>query len=98
MSKRISNLLLEDILDAIRKINQYTSEINFQEFLESELISDAVIRNFEIIGEAVNQLTPEVTSLNSHFGVDLAIIWYIIQNDLPLFKDSINKILNDMQA
>jgi uncharacterized protein with HEPN domain len=56
MSKRSPLLLLEDILDACLKIQSYTRNLAFEEFEENEMIIDAVIRNFEIIGEAATRL------------------------------------------
>ena len=54
------NLLhIEHILDSIAKIEKYTDSINKQEFLENDLIQDAAIRNFEIIGEATKNLSSE---------------------------------------
>lgn len=50
------------INDCIVKINKYTRGINQQEFLEDNLIQDAVIRNFEIIGEATKHLPQEFRS------------------------------------
>ncbi len=50
---------LSDILDCIRKINTYTNA-GQTEFFQSQLIQDAVARNFEIIGEATKRLTPEL--------------------------------------
>jgi uncharacterized protein with HEPN domain len=47
---------IQDILESIDKINQYLENINLAEFRKSELITDAVIRNFEIIGEASNHI------------------------------------------
>lgn len=43
---------LEHILDAIGRIQSYCEGIDEATFLSSSLIQDAVIRNFEIIGEA----------------------------------------------
>ena len=43
---------MEDILHSIDKISEYTNGISFNEFLNDSKTSDAVIRNFEIIGEA----------------------------------------------
>jgi uncharacterized protein with HEPN domain len=59
MSKRSPFLLLEDILDACLKIQNYTGDLSFEEFEENEMVIDAVIRNFEIIGEAANRLTDD---------------------------------------
>jgi uncharacterized protein with HEPN domain len=43
---------LGHILQAIGRIERYAGNISERDFLASELIQDAVIRNFEIIGEA----------------------------------------------
>ena len=55
MSKRDNDLLLMDMLDAAEKILKYTSKLDYDTFLESEMVIDAVARNFEIIGEAANR-------------------------------------------
>src|SRR5690242_3684970 len=60
MSKRDSRLLLDDILLSIDKITEYTSDLSFDEFLNDSKTLDAVIRNFEIIGEAANRLPDEI--------------------------------------
>lgn len=56
MSKRDTNLLLEDILESALKIQRYSSGLDFEGFMNDEKTVDAVIRNFEIIGEAANQI------------------------------------------
>ena len=60
MSKRTPKLLLEDIQDSAEKILEYTKEMSFEEFSTDNKTIDAVIRNFEIIGEASNLLPDEV--------------------------------------
>jgi uncharacterized protein with HEPN domain len=47
---------LAHILEAIERINHYTEDMDETTFLSSRLIQDAVIRNFEIIGEASNNI------------------------------------------
>lgn len=59
MSKRTPKLLVEDILESIVKINKYTLGTDFQKFISDEKTLDAVIRNFEIIGEASARLPDE---------------------------------------
>ena len=49
-------IYLNHILESISRIKEYTEKVNKEEFLDSKLIQDAVIRNFEIIGEATKQL------------------------------------------
>ena len=56
MSKREPRLLLEDIFSSIEKIKTYTTNHNYQSFIDDSKTVDAVIRNFEIIGEAANRL------------------------------------------
>ena len=59
MSKRDANLLLSDILDAVEKIKKYTLGLTYDTFIADSKTLDAVIRNFEIIGEAANRLPDE---------------------------------------
>ncbi len=47
---------LSHIIDAINKIDRYTSDVPEVDFLNDEKTQDAVIRNFEIIGEACNNI------------------------------------------
>jgi uncharacterized protein with HEPN domain len=47
---------LKDILEAIRKIERYTKNISFDDFIVDELIQDGVVRNLEVIGEAVKNI------------------------------------------
>ncbi len=57
MSERDVNLLLEDILQAINTIEDYTTTIRyFDDFVENRMLAQAVYFNFTIIGEAVAQL------------------------------------------
>ena len=53
---------LGHILDAIKQIQNYCEDIDEFTFQSNRLIQDAVIRNFEIIGEAsknVERVAPE---------------------------------------
>jgi len=59
MSKRSVKLLLEDILEAIENIQNYTLKNSFEEFMTDQKTKDAVVRNFEIIGEAASKLPKE---------------------------------------
>lgn len=64
MSKRDQILLLEDMLDSAVKIRRYTNDLDFDSFMEDEKTVDAVIRNFEIIGEAANRIDPDFRTKN----------------------------------
>ena len=57
MSKRNPILLLNDIIESGEIIIEYTENILiFEDFISDRKTTDAVIRNFEIIGEAANRL------------------------------------------
>jgi uncharacterized protein with HEPN domain len=47
---------VEDIIDAINSIEAYTKGLTYEGFASDKKTVDAVIRNFEIIGEATKQI------------------------------------------
>ena len=57
---RYHKVYLEDILEAIQKIGRYTVGISFEVFSRDEKTIDAVVRNLEVIGEAVKQLPEQI--------------------------------------
>lgn len=64
MSKRIPGLLVADMIESAEKIISYTDGFSFEDFFNDGKTIDAVIRNFEIIGEAANRLPEEFKSAN----------------------------------
>lgn len=50
---------IKHMLEAIAAIFTYTKDITKEEFLSNQLIQDAVIRNFEVLGEAAYHVTKE---------------------------------------
>jgi uncharacterized protein with HEPN domain len=52
-------IFLGDILRCMENIADYT-QTGQAEFLQSQLLQDAVIRNFEVIGEATKRLSLEL--------------------------------------
>lgn len=78
----------------------YTRNMSFDRFKNDSKTVDAVIRNFEVIGEAANRLTDDFKTKNpeiewshlrgfrnrivhEYFGIDLEIVWHIIEENLP---------------
>lgn len=51
---------MEDILESIELIESYVANMNFEEFKKDRKTIDAVIRNFEIIGEAARNIPEEI--------------------------------------
>ncbi len=58
--KREHLFFIKDILDSIRKIEKYTKGLSFEELKKNEMVLDAVIRNFEIIGEAAKNIPKDI--------------------------------------
>lgn len=50
---------INHILDSIVLIEEYTANMSFEEFKKDKKTIDAVIRNFEIIGEASGKIPRE---------------------------------------
>ncbi len=109
MSKRPVDLLLDDICEAIDRIEQYISGMSFDVFSKDRKSVDAVVRNLEIIGEASNRLPADFKNSHSqiqwhkvvglrhrivheYFGIDLQIVWQILQKDLPSLREAISQI------
>jgi len=61
--KRDDAVYLAHILDAMSQIKDYVEGLDCQGFLESRLVQDGVIRQFEIIGEATKNLSHETCNL-----------------------------------
>ena len=53
-------LYLEDILSSANKILKYAGDSSFEELIQDEMRVDAIVRNFEIIGEAAGNLPQEI--------------------------------------
>ena len=110
MSERDPRLYCEDILESGNAILDFVEGLSFEDVCDDRKTYSAVIREFEIIGEAVGKLPeslrerrPDVEwqdikdfrNLLSHeyFGVDLEIVWKIIEDDLPALMDAVREIV-----
>lgn len=96
---------IKDFIDAIREY----SAIGRQAFMASRLHQDAVVRNFEIIGEASNHLSAEFRETtqgswqqlkafrnflaHQYMCVDTALVWNIVVNDLPALEEQVDRLL-----
>ncbi len=105
---------LRDIGEAIRRIQLYTKDLEYEAFLADTKTQDAVVRNLEIIGEATKQLSESVrqqaphipwrniarmrdTLIHHYFGVNLDIVWQVIQDDLAELLAAIHRILTPIE-
>jgi uncharacterized protein with HEPN domain len=58
--KHDESVYLQHVLDAIEKVETYLQGVDEATFLEQSMIQDAVIRQIQIIGEAVKRLSDEL--------------------------------------
>jgi uncharacterized protein with HEPN domain len=58
--KKDPSVYLKHVLDCIRNIEQYKKGLDKKKFLNHKMAQDAVIRNLEIIGEAVKHIPASI--------------------------------------
>jgi uncharacterized protein with HEPN domain len=103
---------LYDILTSVDNIDNYLGPARlFADYQSNPMLQDAVERNIEIIGEAVNQilvLEPGIGITNARRIVDARNkiihgydeiqpeqVWSIIVNHLPVLKEEVQKLIDD---
>jgi uncharacterized protein with HEPN domain len=103
---------LGDILEAIQKIREQLPS-TVDELMASELRQVWVVYHLQVIGEAANNLSPDVVAahpevpwrritglrhviVHRYFGIDLAIVWRLVTEDLPALEASVRRILEGL--
>ncbi|MBU0978835.1 MAG: DUF86 domain-containing protein [Patescibacteria group bacterium] len=71
--KKIDSAYLEDILEAIDKVDEFLGKLTLSEFEEDERTQFAVFHALEVIGEASNKLSKNFLSQNLDFPAREAI-------------------------
>jgi len=61
------SIYIDHILQSINNIFEYTKGLSIQDFSDNKMVQDAVIRNFEIIGEATKKVSDDYKQV--HFEV-----------------------------
>jgi uncharacterized protein with HEPN domain len=95
---------LGHILQAIERIERYTRDVDVTQFSASEMLQDAVIRNFEVIGEAANNIQrADATFAAAHNEIPWQVM-YTMRNRLTHGYDKVDlaivwqSIRNDLPA
>ena len=98
---------LDDIVEACDLIALYSASLTFEQFSADRKTVDAVVRNLEVIGEAVKKLPDDVKAhipdverqriaglrdilIHHYFGLDLALIWDVVQTKVPVLRARID--------
>ena len=103
---------LAHIADSITAIQTYVAG-GRDVFLRERLIQDAVIRNFEIIGEAAGRLSTPTRGLSEApwkkvvafrnrlihgcWSVDVMLVWDVIENELPPLKMEVARLIAELR-
>ncbi len=71
--KRDYELFIKDILDCINKIDSFTDKMNFEEFMKDEKTKSAVVRELEVMGEAVKNIPVSIRERDTkiYYGIKL---------------------------
>lgn len=58
--KKDDIVYLRHILDAISRIEEYTIDLDYDDFMDNNLVQDGVVRQIEIVGEATKRVSAEM--------------------------------------
>ncbi|MGI8467794.1 MAG: HepT-like ribonuclease domain-containing protein [Pyrinomonadaceae bacterium] len=102
---------LRHIAEYIRRIEKNAAG-GREEFLTSDTVQDATLRNLQTMSEATQHLSetarlqqPEVewskiaafrnVLVHNYLGIDLELVWKVIENDLPELKLAVAEMLEN---
>lgn len=102
---------LEHIEKSITEIEKYVEDIDVKFFCENDMLNNAVLLKFIIIGEAIIHVEKEKLDkydyawykvrafrnmiAHEYFNIKLTAVWEIIQKDLPQLKTVVRTILSE---
>jgi len=110
---RSARELLQDILDAIARIERYAA-CGQETFEQDELVQVWVLYHIQLIGEAAAQLGkafheaypevpwPQIVAMRNllvhrYFGVDLEEVWKTVEKDLPDLQRKIETLVRKLE-
>ncbi|MDO8728459.1 MAG: DUF86 domain-containing protein [bacterium] len=97
---------LNYILDSVRKIEKYTSDIDEKSFKEDELRQSGVLMQLTLIGEISKKISDETKNkvklpwkdiigfrdraIHNYFDMKVDVIWDTVKNDIPILKKELS--------
>ncbi len=105
-------VFIEHIFQSINDIENFSKNLEKNEFMKNKLKQNAIIRSLEVIGEAIKNIPDSFREnypaipwkdmagmrdklVHHYFGVDLGLVWKVLEEDIPFLKEEILKIRKD---
>jgi uncharacterized protein with HEPN domain len=104
MSHRSIELLIQDLWEAVEKIERYTNGVDHDDFVQDEKTIDSVVRNFEIIGEVANRLPGDFRDQNPGIewkkiiGLRHRIVHDYFDIDVEIIWQIIEQLISDFKG
>jgi uncharacterized protein with HEPN domain len=95
---------LDDILEAVERIEAYTAGMEKEQFQADSKTVDAVVRNLEIIGEAAKNIPPQIRALSPDVpwsklaGMRDVLIHAYFNIDVEIVWDVVQSKLTELKA
>lgn len=101
----------DHMLESIEKISRYTEKLTEKEFLNNDLVKDAVLYLFSVIGEAVIFIDAAVLKkyaypwhlvrsfrnyiAHEYFGLNMKLVYQSIKQDLPVLHSVMKDLIKN---
>lgn len=111
-SRKDYKLYLLDIVASSKRIIKYTKSVSETDFYNNQMLIDAVIRNFEIIGEASNKIPKVIQKdidlpwkemveirnkiIHEYFDVRVDVIWKTAKTDIVKLNKQLKLVLKEL--
>lgn len=105
--KKRPEIFLEHMLEAIERIEAYIARMKKDRFLQDSKTQDAVIRQFEVLGEAAGRISPTTVAdspipwkaivglrnklIHDYLGIDVEMVWKTAKEETPRLKAYLRK-------
>ncbi len=108
-----NSVYIEHMLSCIHRINEYVD--SKEQFYDSRLVQDAVVRNLQIMAESSQRLPDYIKDehhaipwnniagfrnilVHDYLGVDLDMIWSVVEKELPTLETVLTKIEHQLSG
>ena len=74
---------VEKMIALIERIESYSNGMDYTSFMQNDMAVDACVFNLSQLGELAGKID------NDYEGVNLKLVWEIIESDLPELKNEL---------